>query len=289
MSTSFEAANAAADRVAINAIVVEAADATADRVAIPVPLCMIARGPLSKVQKKEFQIENRRIFPEHQKLRRQVRSPWGCFIRQSPEDLSIPNVPKGYSLLVRTEGDATFARELLRDNDIILGFVNLKIGPGESVDGDQTKWSYVFEQLWKLANDDLLVPMFLSRGAAWSGSSSERTRLLMRSNPVFRSFIDEIYAKFDVCSFWVLANESGDHPWHQCRFGGGQAFRNMVTFGSESKVMWFRCLETKREFGISLPHSALVCIGKHAAGVTSGIQHRVTGGANSWLVVFENK
>ena len=77
-----------------------------------------------------------------------------------PEDLSIPNVPKGYSLLVRTEGDATFARELLRDNDIILGFVNLKIGPGEFVDGDHTKWSYVLEQFLKLANDRLLVPMF---------------------------------------------------------------------------------------------------------------------------------
>ena len=33
-SPLFEAANAAADRVAINAIVVEAADATADRVAV---------------------------------------------------------------------------------------------------------------------------------------------------------------------------------------------------------------------------------------------------------------
>jgi hypothetical protein len=39
--------------------------------------------------------------------------------------------------------------------------------------------------------------------------------------------------------------------------------------------MWFRC--------------ALVCIGRHAAGVTSGIQHRVTGGASLWLVIFENK
>ena len=34
MNTSFEAANAAADRVAINAIVVKAADTTADRVEV---------------------------------------------------------------------------------------------------------------------------------------------------------------------------------------------------------------------------------------------------------------
>jgi len=46
MNTSFAAANAAANRVTINAIVVEAADATADRVAIPMPLYLIARGPL---------------------------------------------------------------------------------------------------------------------------------------------------------------------------------------------------------------------------------------------------
>jgi hypothetical protein len=162
-----------------------------------------------------------------------------CFRRQSPEDLSIPKVPEGYSFLVRTEGDTTFARELLCANDIILQFVNLKIGPGEFVDGDHTKWSYVFEQIWKLANDRLLVPMFYSRGAASSELSSERTRLLMRRNPVFRSFIDEIYATFDVCGFWVLANESGDHPWHRDRFSGGQAFRNLVTFGTDSKVMWF--------------------------------------------------
>ena len=125
--------------------------------------------------------------------------------------------------------------------------------------------------------------------AAQCSINKYRTRLLMQSNPVFCGFIDEIYATFDVCGLWVLANESGDHPWHSDRFSGGQAFRNLVTFGTESKVMWFRCRETEREFGISLPHSALVCIGRHAAGVTSGIQHRVTGGANSWLVVFENK
>ena len=76
-----------------------------------------------------------------------------CFICQSPEDLSIPNVPEVYSFLVRTEGDATFACELLRTNDIILGFVNLEVGQSESEDGDHTKWSYVFEQFWKLAND----------------------------------------------------------------------------------------------------------------------------------------
>ena len=33
--------------------------------------------------------------------------------------------------------------------------------------------------------------------------------------------------------------------------------------------MWFWCRETERDFGISLPHSALICISRHAAGVTS--------------------
>ena len=70
-------------------------------------------------------------------------------------------------------------------------------------------------------NDCLLVPMFYSQGAASSGKFSERTRLLMQNNPVFRGFIDEIYATFDVCGLWVLANESGDHPWHRDRFSGG--------------------------------------------------------------------
>ena len=147
----------------------------------------------------------------------------GLLIHQSPEDLSIPNVPEGYSFLGRTEGDATFARELLHANDIILRFVNLEVVQSESEDGDHTKfkWSYVFEQFWKLANDCLLVPMFYSQGAASSGKSSERTRLLMQRNPVFQGFIDEIYATFDVCGLWVLTNESGDHPWHRDRFSGG--------------------------------------------------------------------
>ena len=204
-------------------------------------------------------------------------------------NMNIPNVPEGYSFLARTEGDATFAPELLSANEIILRFVNLEVDQSESKDGDHTKWSFVFEQFWNLANDHLLLPLFYSRGAASSGLNSERTRLLMRSNPAFRGFIDEIYNTFDVCGFWVLANESGDHPWHRDRFSRGRAYRNLVTFGTDSKVMWFRCHENEREFGISLPHSSLVCIGKHAAGVTSGIQHRATGGANSWLVVFENK
>ena len=42
MNTLFEAANAAADRVAINAIVVEAADATADRVAVNATIVNVA-------------------------------------------------------------------------------------------------------------------------------------------------------------------------------------------------------------------------------------------------------
>ncbi len=134
------------------------------------------------------------------------------------------------------EGDATFARELLSANDIILRFVNLEVGQSESEDGDHTQWSYVFEKIWNLANDHLLVPMFYSRGAALSGLSSERTRLLMRSNPVFHGFIDEIYATFDVCGLWVLANKSRDHPWHRDQFSGGQAFRNLVTFGTEIRL-----------------------------------------------------
>ncbi len=106
------------------------------------------------------------------------------FTNQSPEDLNIPNVPEGYSFLVRTKEDATFARGLLCVYHIILRFVALKIGPGESVDGDHTKWSYLFKQLWKLANDHLLDPVFYSRGAASSGLSKERTRSLMVKNPV---------------------------------------------------------------------------------------------------------
>ena len=115
--------------------------------------------------KRSFKIENCRICQIAQKRTH------GLLIHQSPEDLSIPNVPEGYSFLGRTEGDATFARELLHANDIILRFVNLEVVQSESEDGDHTKfkWSYVFEQFWKLANDCLLVPMFYSQGAASSG------------------------------------------------------------------------------------------------------------------------
>jgi hypothetical protein len=157
------------------------------------------------------------------------------FTNQSPEDLNIPNVPEVYSFLVRTKEDATFVRDLLCVYHIILRFVALKIDPGESVDGDHTKWSYLFKQLWKLANDHLLVPVFYSQGAASNGLSKERTRSLMVKNPVFHSFINKMYSTFDVCGLWVLANESGDHPWHQDKFGRGQAFRNLVTFGTDSK------------------------------------------------------
>ena len=42
MNTSFEAANAAADRVAINAIIDKAADATADRVSVNATIVNVA-------------------------------------------------------------------------------------------------------------------------------------------------------------------------------------------------------------------------------------------------------
>jgi hypothetical protein len=44
--------------------------------------------------------------------------------------------------------------------------------------------------------------------AAQCSINKYRTRLLMQRNPVFHGFINEIYATFDVCGLWVLANES---------------------------------------------------------------------------------
>ena len=51
-----------------------------------------------------------------------------------PRRFEYPKCPRGLFLPGRTEGDATFARELLCANDIILQFVNLEVGQSESKD-----------------------------------------------------------------------------------------------------------------------------------------------------------
>ncbi len=51
--------------------------------------------------------------------------------------------------------------------------------------------------------------------------------------------------------------------------------------------MWFRCMTTKRQFGIGVPQCTLVMLSPYAADVRSDVTHCVTNGENSWLFAFE--
>ena len=105
---------------------------------------------------------------------------------------------------------------------------------------------------------------------------------------VFKLFLDELYSLFQVERLWLLENKSEEHPYHPDKLWGDSKNRNLGSLGCGGKIMWFYCLETGREFRITIPHAALVSISKHAAGVNSKIRHCVTGGDNWWLLAFES-
>ena len=54
-------------------------------------------------------------------------------------------------------------------------------------------------------------------------------------------------------------------------------------------MMWFKCEDTGRMFGILVPHGGVVILSKYAAGMTSNIKHKVTGGENSWYIACQFK
>jgi len=111
MNTLFEAANAAADQVTINAIVVEAADATADRVAIPVPLYLIARGPLPLAHRTNAPHGDCRV----RAAKNEREKPTSAFLNLSPVRMR--------KMIVRTQQSSS------------RGFLNLNGGwtPGHAV------------------------------------------------------------------------------------------------------------------------------------------------------------
>ena len=198
------------------------------------------------------------------------------FSVKTGEDLDY--LPKGYTLLVGSDDDEAFARELIMNKDVILLFISFSPG---------LDWSNIHDELWRLVQTKSLTPIFFSRNACSSGLNSERTRSILMESTVFRPFIKELYNAFTVRSLWVLGNKSGDHPYHKDRFSYGSSRRNLASLGCDDKIMWFHCFETNRKFGITIPHAALVSINKHAAGVTSNIKHCVAGAAHSWLIAFE--
>jgi hypothetical protein len=69
---------------------------------------------------------------------------------------------------------------------------------------------------------------------------------------VFKLFLDELYSLFQVERLWLLENKSEEHPYHPDKLWGDSKNRNLGSLGCGGKIMWFYCLETGREFRITI-------------------------------------
>ncbi len=58
-------------------------------------------------------------------------------------------MPKGYNLLVRSDDDEAFARELIVNKDVILLFMTFSAG---------LDWSNIHDELWRLVRTQALPP-----------------------------------------------------------------------------------------------------------------------------------
>ena len=125
---------------------------------------------------------------------------------------------------------------------------------------------------------------FADRGATTSGFNTPLTKDILLADRIFEPIVRSIG---NLNSIWVSANVSGKHKWHKDGYKSGVNYRNLLTIGGEDKIMWFRCKSTNRLFGIRVPHGSLISLSRYAAGVDSLIEHRITGGMNSWLLAFE--
>ena len=129
-------------------------------------------------------------------------------------------------------------------------------------------------------------PMFYSRDALSSGLVPVRTANILQSSKVFCDLINQIY-KLPIKGLWFLFNKVDCTLGTVMFFLRGQKWRNLFTLGRNTKIMWFRCMTTKRQFGIGVPQCTLVMLSPYAADVRSDVTHCVTNGENSWLFAFE--
>ena len=141
------------------------------------------------------------------------------------------------------------------------------------------------------ATESLCPIWYGSRGATTSGFNTPRTVEILLKSKIFGPIVQAIsnVSHGNLKSIWVSANVSGNHKWHKDGYKSGVNYRSLITIGGDNKIMWFWCKETDSQFGIRVPHGSLITLSKHAAGVSSLIEHRITGGENSLLIASETK
>ena len=188
-----------------------------------------------------------------------------------------------YKFIVRTgekeeEGDFLLLKNLINRYKVTLTFNKAMRG---------IPYSQLHERLQLLQRTHALAPLHYSREALCSGLDWKRTIEILRTDDVFRPFIELLESKMKVYSLWVVINLKGDHPFHADNFNRGANYRNLITFGGRRKRMWFFCTETKRMCGIVIPHNAFVTLNKFGGGMLGTIIHSATNAEDSYLIAFE--
>ena len=187
-----------------------------------------------------------------------------------------------YEFMIRTgekeEGDLLLLKNIINGYKVTLTFNKVIRG---------IPYSQLHERLQLLQRMHALAPLHYSRDALCSGLDWKRTIEILRTDDVFRPFIELLEREMKVYSLWVIFNLKGDHPFHADSFKQGANYRNLITFGGRRKRMWFFCTKTKRMRGIVIPHNAFVTLNKFGGGMLGTIIHCVTNAEESYLIAFE--
>jgi hypothetical protein len=193
------------------------------------------------------------------------------------------DLPVGFEVIVRPESidlDANFAGSMLNVGNV---------GLAHSNEGAHS-YSEMSAELWSLCATKGLTPLWYGRrGATSSGFNHKWTQSILQDSDIFGPMVKAIASTRygGLKSIWVSANFSGKHPWHRDKYKQGVNHRCLLTLGSADKIMWFRNNETRAMFGIRVPHGAVVVLDRYGAGMDADIEHRITGGQDSWLIAWE--
>eukprot|EP00985_Skeletonema_marinoi_P019915 scaffold11594_cov131-Skeletonema_marinoi.AAC.6 len=129
--------------------------------------------------------------------------------------------------------------------------------------------------------------VFYSRGAVASGRSWQRLRSILMKYEYFRILILKVEELYRFGRAGLILNHSGKHRWHQDKFQRWCDFRAILSLLCSVKIMWFRDSATGAQFGIRVPHGALIVLTRLGSGADGTISHKVTGADDSFIFVFD--
>ncbi len=131
-----------------------------------------------------------------------------------------------YEFMIRTgekeEGDLLLLKNIINGYKVTLTF-------NKAIRG--IPYSQLHERLQLLQRMHALAPLHYSRDALCSGLNWKRKIKILRTDDVFRPFIELLEREMKVYSLWVIINLKGDHRFH------ADSFKKAPTTGTSSLLV----------------------------------------------------